>query len=143
MVRQFQDYDKTLQSIKELVRQTVEQNLGSQRHVLILAFLSVVESCRRDPVKFNILYCNLSTAAIIQMRLAGFDQTDECTYGLYKYHQSCYQNEDANNVEYYEFLVAEAEKFFYEIVKELQERCIDQLTGIFTLPSILSQLTRR
>ena len=78
MVRQFQNNNKSLQRIKEYVRQTVEQSLTNHRHILKLAFLSVIDSCRRDPIKFDILYHHLPTAATTtETRLAEFDKIDQ------------------------------------------------------------------
>ena len=64
VVRQFHDNNESLQRIKELIKQIVEQRLMDHRHVLLLALQSIIDSCRRDPVKFNILYHNLSADAI-------------------------------------------------------------------------------
>jgi hypothetical protein len=63
MVRQFLDNNESFRRIKEFVRQTVEQSLVNQRHLLALALLSVIDSCRKDPVKFDIAYHNLPTSA--------------------------------------------------------------------------------
>lgn len=60
ILREFQNSNEDLQRIKEIVRQIVEQRLAKHRHLMILALLSVIDSCRRDPVKFNILYHNMS-----------------------------------------------------------------------------------
>ena len=42
-----------------MVKQTAENSLTDHRHLLKIAFLSVIDSCRSDPEKFNILYHNL------------------------------------------------------------------------------------
>jgi hypothetical protein len=52
MVRQFQDSNENLERIKAFIRLTVEQSIANQRHVLALAFLSVIDSCRRDPATY-------------------------------------------------------------------------------------------
>ena len=50
-VRHFQNNNESFQMIKGLVKQTVGQSLKNHRHILSLAFLSVIDSCRRDPIK--------------------------------------------------------------------------------------------
>lgn len=47
----------------EIVEQTVEQSLIDNRDVLSLALLSIIDSCRRNPTKFNISYYNWLSAA--------------------------------------------------------------------------------
>ena len=61
LVKQFQNNNEDFRRIKELVEQGIEQSLTNHRHILKIAFLSVIDSCRRDPVKFNVLYYNLSS----------------------------------------------------------------------------------
>jgi len=84
MIRQFKDNNESLQMIKDLVKQTVEQGLANHRHVLSLALLSVIDSCRRDPIKFNVLYHNLSSAALTttETRLEKSGMIDQYNYGL-------------------------------------------------------------
>ena len=86
---------------------------------MTLALLSVIDSCRRDPIKFNILYHNLSPAAITtEIRLAEFDMIDQYNYGLSTDEQLCYQHENANDdVAYWKVLVDEAEQFFNGMIK--------------------------
>ena len=64
VIRQFNYNNESLQRIKELIKQIIEQRLMNHRHVLLLALQSIIDSCRRDPVKINILYYNLSAAAL-------------------------------------------------------------------------------
>ncbi|MGA7899577.1 MAG: hypothetical protein WCA39_12030, partial [Nitrososphaeraceae archaeon] len=142
LVRQFQNNNEDFCRIKELVRQTVEQTLANQRHVLILAFLSVTDSCRRDPVKFNVLYYNLSPTAISETQLVEFDQIDQYNCGLSTNEQLCCEHKNANEVTYWRFLVDEAEKFFNERLNELEQVCINRLTNMFTSVFIPSQSTK-
>ena len=142
LVSQFQDNNEDFRRIKELVNQTVEQGLTNYRHILKIAFISVIDSCRRDPVKFNILYYNLPQAATTtETRLAEFDMIDQCN-GLSSVEQLCYQ-QSANYIVYWRFLVGEAEKFFNDRVNELKQVCISQLMEAFISASISSQFTRK
>ncbi|MGA9840833.1 MAG: hypothetical protein WBQ25_00800 [Nitrososphaeraceae archaeon] len=135
-------YRSIILSQREFVSQTVEQRLANQKHVLALAFLSVIDSCRKDPVKFNILYHNLSTAAIAVKRPAEFDHVDQYNYGLPTSGQLCCQHENSNDSAYWRFLVDEAEKFFNDRLNELEQMCINRLTDVFTSVFIPSQSTK-
>ncbi|HEY7572954.1 MAG TPA: hypothetical protein VH796_16465 [Nitrososphaeraceae archaeon] len=137
LVRQFQDNNKTLQRIKEFVRQIVEQSLVNRRSVLTLAFLSVINACRRDPVKFNIIYHNLSTSAIREMR-----QPDQNDYGLSTNEQLCNQRENTHDITYLRLLLEVAEEFLDERVIDLEQVCIDQLTDTLASSSMPSKLTK-
>jgi hypothetical protein len=142
IIRQFKDNNESFQRIKEFVRQTVELRLMNHRHVLLLALQSIIESYRRDPIKFSILYHNLSAAAITETRLAEFDQIDQNNFGLSSNEQLCYQHENPNDIDYWKFLVDEAEIFFKQMVNELKPVCINRLVNVFTSASFPSQLTK-
>ena len=147
MVREFQNNNESLQRIKEFVRQTVEQSLANQKQVLVLALLSVIDSCRRDPVKFNILYYNLSAAPPIttsETQLAEFGMIGQYNYGLSTNDQLCYQHENVNDdVAYSKVLVDVAEQFFNRMIKELEQACINQIIEAFIPGSISSQLIKK
>jgi hypothetical protein len=146
VVRQFHGNNEILQRIKELVKQIVEQRLMNHRHVLLLALQSIIDSCRKDPVKFNILYYNLSTAAITttETRLADFGMIDQYNYGLATNDQLCYQQENANDdIAYSKIIVNVAEQFFNRMIKELEHVCINQIIEAFISGSISPQLTKK
>ena len=144
LVKQFQNNNEDFRRIKELVKQAVEQSLTNHRYRSILAFLSVIDSCRRDPVKFNVLYYNMSPAATTtETRLAEFNMIDYYNFGLSPDKQLCYQHKDADDVAYWKFLVDEAEQFFNGRIKELEQLCINRLIEAFISTSISSQLTRK
>ena len=142
LVKQFQNNNEDFRRIKELVEQGIEQSLTNHRHILKIAFLSVIDSCRRDPVKFNVLYYNLSPTATSETQLAEFDQIDQYNYGLSTNEQLCCEHKNANEVTYWRFLVDEAEKFFNERLNELEQVCINRLTNVFTSVFIPSQSTK-
>ncbi|HEY7573337.1 MAG TPA: hypothetical protein VH796_18405 [Nitrososphaeraceae archaeon] len=142
LVRHFQNNSKDFGRIKELVKQAVEQSLTNHRHVLSLALLSVIDSCRRDPLKFDILYHNMPTTATPEMRLAEFDQLYPYNYGSCTNEQLCYQHENANDSAYWRFLIDEAEQFFNERLDELKHLCINRLADMFATASVPSNLTK-
>lgn len=137
LVRHFQNNNEDFRRITELVNQAVRQSLTNHRHILKIAFLSIIDSCQKDPVKFNILYYNLPQSATTETRLAEFDMIDQCN-GLSTNEQLCYQHKSANYIVYWRFLVGEAEKFFNDRVNELEQVCINRLTDVFTSVSISS-----
>lgn len=138
-VKQFFDF-------AELVNQTVKQSLTSHRYILKAAFLSVIDSCRRDPTKFNILYHNLpSSATTTSTPLAEFNMTlpyDSSGLSPDEQHPY-YQHKNANDVAYWKFLVDEAEQFFSRKIKELEQVCINQLIETLISASLSSQLTKK
>ena len=146
LVRQFNDNNESLQRIKKLVKQIIEQRLMNHRHILLLALQSIIDSCRRDPVKFNILYYNLSAAPPItttETQLAEFGMIEQYNHGLSTNEQLCFQHENANDdVAYSKVLVYVAEQFFDRTIKELEQVCIDQIIEAFISGSISKQLTR-
>ena len=111
------------------------------RHVLLLALQSIVDSCRRDPVKFKILYYNLSAAAITttETQLAEFDRIDQHNYELSTNEQLCYQHENANDdFAYSKVLVDVAEQFFNRMIKEMEQVSINRLIEAFISGSLSS-----
>jgi hypothetical protein len=146
VVKEFCDNNESLHRIKEVVRQIIEQRLMNRRHVLLIALQSIIDSCRRDPVKFNILYYNLSTAAIttIDTRLAEFDMSEQYNYGLSTNDQLYYQHENANDdVAYSKVLVNVAEQFFNRMIKEMEQVCVNRIIEAFIPDSLSSQLTKK
>ncbi len=147
VVRHFHDNNESLQRIKELVKQIIEQRLINHRHVLLIALQSIIDSCRRDPVKFSILYYNLSATALTttNTQLAEFGIIDQYNQGLSTNDQLCYQHENAtdDDVAYSKVLVNVAEQFFNRMIKELEEVCINQIIEAFISGSISSQLTKK
>ena len=116
----------------------------NHRHILFLALQSIIDSCRRDPVKFNILYYNLSLdATTTETRLAEFGMIDQYNYGLSTNEQSCYQHENANDVAYWKVLVDVAEQFLDGMIKELEQVCINRIIEAFISGSMSSQLTKK
>jgi hypothetical protein len=90
--KQFSDNNESLQRIEELVKKIIEQRLMNHRHVLLLVLQSIIDSCRRDPIKFNILYHNLSADAITrEIRLAEFGNINQYNYGQSTNDHLCYQ----------------------------------------------------
>ena len=47
VVRQFYNNGESLQSIKELVKQIIEQRLMNHRQILLISTQSITESCRK------------------------------------------------------------------------------------------------
>jgi hypothetical protein len=148
VVRQFQNNNERLQRIKELVKQIIEQRLMNHRHVLLLAFQSIIESYRKDPVIFNILYYNLSAAAGItstDTRSEEFGMINHSDYGLSTNNQFyCkYENSNSNDVAYSKILLDVAEQFFNRMIKELEQLSITRILEVFISGSISSQSTKK
>jgi len=147
VVRQFNYNNESLQRIKELIKQIIEQRLMNHRHVLLLALQSIIDSCRRDPVKINILYYNLSAAALTttETRLEKSGMIDQYNHGLSTNDQLYYEHENSNDddVAYSKIIVNVAEQFFNRMIKEFEHVCIDQIIEAFISGSISPQLTKK
>jgi hypothetical protein len=64
------------------------------------------------------------------MRLSEFNQIYQLNFGLSINEQLCYQDENTHDAAYWRFLMDEAERFFQERVKELEQVCIDRLIEV-------------
>ncbi len=145
LVRQFQNNSEDFGRIKELVKQAVEQSLTNRKHVLLLALISVIDSCRADPVKFDILHYNLPAATITgETRLAELGKVDQYNCGLSTNDQLYFQHENANydDATYCKVLVDAAEQFFNRMIKELEQVTINQLADMFASASVAPKLTK-
>lgn len=129
IVKQFQNDNEDLRRIKEFAKQAVEQSLVNYRYLLKIAFFSIIDSCRYDPIKFSILYHNLpTTISTTDTQLFLSDQNNHYNNRLSTDKQLHYKNND--NDTYYKLLVDEAERFFNGRVKELTQDCISRLTEL-------------
>lgn len=145
LVRKFQNSNEDFRRINELVKQAVEQSLINYRYLLKIAFFSVVDSCRNDPIKFGILYHNLPTTTrttrTTETQISLSDQNNNYGYRLTTDEQLLYRynNNDTN----YKLLLGEAERFFNERVKELTQVCISRLTEVCISASMSPQLDKK
>lgn len=140
MVKRFQNNNENFQMIKDLVKQIIEQRLMNHRHMLLLALESIIDSCRRDPVKFNILYHNLSA----DTRLDEFGIIDRSNYGLSMNDKLCYQHDNATDeFAYWKVLVDAAEQFFNRMMNELEQVSINRIIEASISGSISSQLAKK
>lgn len=114
------------------MKQIVEHTLANYRYILKIAFQSVIDSCRNDPTKFNILYHNLPlTTRTKETRLLLSDQSNHhFNYGLSTDEQLCCQHNDNDDDVYGKFLLDEAERFFNERIKDLTQVCISRLAEV-------------
>ena len=144
LVKQFQNNNEDFRRIKELVEQGIEQSLTNHRHILKIAFLSVIDSCRRESGKIQCSLLQFVTNCNFRRRdWRNLNRIDQYNYELSTNEQLCCEHKNANEVTYWRFLVDEAEKFFNERLNELEQVCINRLTDVFTSVSIPSQLTKK
>jgi hypothetical protein len=143
IVKQFWNSKEYLK-IKEIVKQTVEHSLTNHMYILKLAFLSVIESCRNNPVKFNILYHNLPmTTCTTETRSLLSAQSSQCNYRLALDKQSHCQYINNNDDVYENSLLNDAKQFFNNMAEDLTLVCIDLFIGRCIFPSLSSELTKR
>ena len=105
----------------------------------------MIDSCRRDPIKFNILYHNLSSDAInSETRSTEFGMIEHYNYGLSTNDQFDNQNENASTDDaYWKVLVDAAEQFFNSSIRELEKVSINRILEAFISDSIPSQSTKK
>lgn len=110
-----------------------------------IVFQSVIDSCRSNPEKFNILYHNLPLATrTAEIRSVEFDQSNQYYYGLSTNKQLLNQSIDNDNDDVYmRIILDEAERFFNKRVKELTQVCIRRLAEVCISASMSSQSVRK
>ena len=133
VVRQFENSNEEYPKIRKTAEEKVVSILSNSKMLLKLALLSLTESMRKDPDKFNaFIFCdNKSSSSTTQTR--GYSQYyDTVPYGQQQ-HQ--YSSQDCIDV-----LLEEAEKLYNKLVKELVDKSIsDYASNISTsLPLLQS-----
>ena len=142
IVKKFKNTNEDYLKIKDMVRQEVELSLANYKDLLNIALLSIIDSCRNNPAKFNALYHNLSTnIGIMEKGISLSGQSGKCNYGLSTDQQQyCVYNSDSDI--YHRFLLDQAEQFFIKRIEDLTRVCVSRLAGIYISATISSQLTR-
>ncbi|MGA9169441.1 MAG: hypothetical protein WBZ20_04765, partial [Nitrososphaeraceae archaeon] len=113
--------------IRKTVEEKVHSVLSDRKMLLRLALLSLTESMRKDPDKFNaFIFCdNKSSSSTTQTR--GYSQHyDTAPYGQ---QQQQYPSQDCIDV-----LLEEAEKLYNKLVKELVDESISDYGCSISLP---------
>ena len=117
LVDNFQNNNEEYIKIRNTVEEKVHSVLSDRKMLLKLALLSLTESMRKDPDKFNaFIFCdNKSSSSTTQTR--GYSQYyDTVPYGQ---QQQQYPSQDCIDV-----LLEEAEKLYNKLVKELVDESI-------------------
>jgi hypothetical protein len=131
IVRYFENNNEEYVKIRKAVEEKVVSILSDRKMVLKLALLSLTESMRKDPDKFNaFIFCdNKSSSSTTQTR--GYSQYYD-TASNTQQHQ--YPSQDCIDV-----LIQEAEKLYNKLAKELEDESIsDSAFSTSSLP-VLSQ----
>jgi hypothetical protein len=117
LVDNFQNNNEEYIKIRNTAEEKVHNVLSDRRMLLKVALLSLTESMRKDPDKFNayIFYDNKSSSSTTQRR--GYGQySDTVPFGQ---QQQQYQSQDCMDV-----LLEEAEKLYNKLAKELVDESI-------------------
>ena len=127
IVKQFRNNNEDYLKVREKVKQTVQDTLMNYRGLLRTAFISVIDSCRSDPSKFNILYHNLPIVTkTTELPSLPSRESGSYTNGLYSDEQSrC--NYTNNDYVYENFLLDKAEQLFSQRVEDLTEAFLDSM----------------
>jgi hypothetical protein len=140
-IKQFQNSNKEYLKVKEISKQKVEHALGYRRQLLKDAYLSVIDACLNDPVKFKVLFYNMPpitnatsvTSTTVTLPVLS-DQSnlsnDELSVDLQSQYPYVYEKS----------LLDEAERFYNKRVEKLTQKCLDQITSENSIsPSISMQ----
>jgi hypothetical protein len=130
LVDNFQNNDQGYVKIRNTAEEKVISILSDKKTLLKLALLSLTESIRKDPDKFNaFIFCdNKSLSSTTQTR--GYSQYyDTVPYGQQKRQQ--YPSQDCIDV-----LLEEAEKLYNKLVKELVDESISDYGCSISSPSL-------
>ncbi len=141
VVRQFQDNDDGFRRIKELVKVAVKQRLKNHEYILKIAFLSIIDACRNNPVEFNILYYNLPLATS-EISSPQSNHNDRYNYGLSIDEKLSYPYSNNKDNVHMRFLRDEAEKFFNAKITDLMQFYITRVEMCIS-ESVLSQFTEK
>ena len=121
-IEQFQKNNGYLK-IKQTVKQEVERALNNDRHLLKLAFMSVIDSCRCDPTKFKILYYNMPTSTTTHSILSAQNSQDDCDLSVGRRSQYLHPFDDG----YGKLLLDKSEQFYNTMVEALANMCINKI----------------
>ena len=137
LVDHFQNNNEEYIKIRNTVEEKVISVLSDRKMLLKLALLSLTESMRKDPDKYNaFIFCdNKSSSSTTQTR--GYSQYyDTVSYGQ---QQQQYPSQD-----YIDMLLEEAEKLYNKLAKELVDESIsDYASNISSSLPLLPPLRRR
>ena len=127
IVRHFENNNEAYVKIRNTVEEKVISILSNSKMLLKLAVLSLIESMRKDPDKFNaFIFCdNKSSSSTTQTR--GYSQYyDTVPYGQQQRQQ--YPSQDCIDV-----LSEEAEKLYNKLSKELVDEIISDYASNISL----------
>jgi hypothetical protein len=122
MIEQFQK-NKEYLKIKQTVKQEVEGILTNNRHLLKLAFMSVIDSCRSDPTNFKILYYNMPTSTTTHSLLAAQNSRDDYRLAMSRSSQHLHPFDDVHG----KFLLDKSEQFYNSMVEALANMYVNKI----------------
>ena len=139
VVKQFRNNNEDYLKISEIVKQTVQDMITNPRDLLRMAFISVIDSCRSDPSKFNILYHNLPLVSkTTELASLPLIESGRYSYGLYSDEQ-LRRNYTNSDYVYENILLDKAQQLFSQKVNNLTEACLDRMINDNTdLPTTTS-----
>ncbi|MGH9974953.1 MAG: hypothetical protein ACRD8Z_03835, partial [Nitrososphaeraceae archaeon] len=104
--------------IKEMVKEQIKSALASPRQLLRIALVSVIETSKQNPDKFQALRYNMPSSKAVETSLSQSSKVDgQDEQYLYRY---------ANNDDNCEFLLDEAEQLYNKMLEDLANMCIDK-----------------
>jgi hypothetical protein len=147
LVKDFQNNNVKYLQMKHTVKREVENAFANRRQLLRFALLSLIESLRKEPRKFHILYYNMSST-----KTSGTPSTALPTTGYYygHYNNIPFKNEQSLSPDYYtnseetyeKILLDESEELYNKMVEDLANKTISDVAILSQSLSPLSLLPR-
>jgi DNA-binding CsgD family transcriptional regulator len=122
LLRQFKNSNKGYLKIRYTAKQAVRSALSDSRQLLKFAILSLTESLRADPIKFNFLFhgmpqpLTMSKSTLIDYAGSSNHQTDPFSY---------YSNQNSYTETLTEVIVNEAAILYEKMVKEFTDETMN------------------
>jgi predicted transcriptional regulator len=129
-VKNFQNSNETCMKIHQMVKQKIENVVSDPRRLLTFALLSIFESSRMHPGKFQSIYYNMSTETL---RLSLHTSIGQNEQDLGK----CGYNDDAPE----KILLDEAEQIYSKLINNFINWCINEITNDTKSSSQILQIT--
>jgi DNA-binding CsgD family transcriptional regulator len=137
IIEEIQNNDRYYLRIKHTAQQQVEGILRNSRELLKLALVSITESIRNNPSKFNFLFDGMSSSPssiTLPIDYSGSSQN----YSPYPYTYKQYPSQDNYTKVYTDTLLDEAEKLYSKMVKDFTNKTISDPAILGESSSMLS-----
>jgi hypothetical protein len=143
LLRQFKNSDEEYLKIRYAAKQVVSGVLSDNRQLLKFAILSLTESLRTDPTKFNFLIHD--TSSLLTMSKSKIIDHEESSRKYYVKTFSYYSNQNSYAENLTEVIVNEAASLYEKMVKEFTNQTVTNAaagSSVKLSPSMRHQMNK-